>query len=308
MYALAAYGLLNIAKMVKDNVTDWLPDDAARPALPVMADSRSVVFDRGYVKRVLVYHFGSEDRDKRIHPQSQEYYVRFPHGPLHNVIDVSVLHAVVPRSEYVITEWNNQLVIEEAIPNNTFTMEIPVGDYTSHSLCKAIYNMLNHHTPAMHNKYKLLFSGSTKRMAIVADSAPTELPTLFRVHTHVKNTATCTLGLNEVNTEYNLKQVAGTRMNLVGSNFVDLRIPELGTEANLARISLERPINEYTGHSINDKWRHPIGKLAGLTLQFVSFDSRVHSAVPYNFRGLENSVTLQITTLVRAPMEMRITN
>jgi len=321
MFALSSvFGLASAVKLVHDTfagsptVMAEVEADARMSQLPREERKTNerpgdtVVFNRGYVRRVYEYHFGSESRDKRIYPHAHDYYVRFPHGTLQNMIDVSVLNAVVPRSEYGINESNNLLVIEEAFPNKVVTIQVPEGDYLTTTLCQTLHRLLRSNSD-LRNTYKVLYSGSTKRLAIVATvETEHDIPTVFRFHTKKRRTITNVLGFDEEASEYNTRQVGPGRMNIVGPTFVDVRIPEFSRDEVMARVSLDSQINKYNGHALHDKWKHPMGRLEGLTIQFVTFDARTRTAVPYNFRGFDNSVTLQVTTLIPAPMEMTLTN
>jgi hypothetical protein len=70
----------------------------------------------------------SRDRNWDVNPNPNQYEIQLTRG-LHNIISIELLSAEIPKTDYIINQYNNKLYFEET--NGTeLTATITIGDYT----------------------------------------------------------------------------------------------------------------------------------------------------------------------------------
>jgi hypothetical protein len=262
----------------------------------------------------------SRDRNYDDHPNSNTYRFSFER-PYDNVVSVSLLSAEVPKSQYLINSSNNKIYFQELnsqVSGGTYLeTTVAIGDYTLSELKTAIETAMNAVGTASYTVDIATLAAQSK-VAISSDLSGVDLFNLsFNGGTETFGNKTRTvyrdnsigpvIGYSRTDytgaSSYNGDQ----RVNLNGDSYILLRFRDLpymdaglgsdGIQDAFAKIPLNVHSDNVKYHKEGDyqlirTFEQLLTRMDHLDVSFVNYDGSL-----YDFNGLENSITLKITTL-----------
>jgi hypothetical protein len=117
-------------------------------------------------KNTYEFHVDSSFRDRVLHPNPNNYTIEFMEN-YRNVVGLEVVDARIPKTEYIIHEHNNRIVIEK---NDEDVLEcfLPEGDYTKDQLVSQFHSSMgalvgsgqHFELSILENKSKFVFTSS----------------------------------------------------------------------------------------------------------------------------------------------------
>ncbi len=262
----------------------------------------------------------SRDRNYDDYPSSNNYRFLFER-PYDNVVSVSLLSAEVPKSQYLINSSNNKIYFQETnaqvLAGTYLTATVATGDYTLSALKTAIETAMNTAGTANYTVDITTLAAQSK-LSISSDLTGVDLfNLLFNGGTETFGTKTRTVYLNSsIGPVIGFSRTDRTgansyngdnRINLNGDSYVLLKFRELpymdaglnsdGIQDAFAKIPLNAHTDNVKYHNEGDyqlirTFEQLLTRMDHLDVSFVNYDGNL-----YDFNGLENSITLKITTL-----------
>lgn len=108
----------------------------------------------------------SEDRNFRLYPNENDYVVLLK-DEYKNVTSITLFNASIPNTAYLVDKHNNMLYFQESC-NETISVQIPPGDYTSSTLTTAIEDAMNN-APESNSTYSVSINSLTNKFIISSD-------------------------------------------------------------------------------------------------------------------------------------------
>lgn len=263
----------------------------------------------------------SRDRNYDDYLYSNNYRFIF-NSPYDNVVSISLLSAEVPKSQYLINNSNQKIYFQETnaqVSDGIFLeANVAIGDYTLSQLKSAVENAMNAVGTANYtvdtqilqpqnkisiisdlsggvNLFNLSFNGGTETFSNKTRS-------IYR-----PNSIGPVLGFSRKDFIGSSSYDGDQRINLNGDSYILLRFRDLpymdaglnsdGIQDAFAKIPLNVHTDNVKYHKEGDyqlirTFEQVLTRLDHLDVSFVNYDGSL-----YDFNGLENSITLKITTL-----------
>jgi hypothetical protein len=228
---------------------------------------------------------------------------------LNNVVSVDVLHASIPRSQYVIDEYNCTLDIRSpAETGNVVTVTLVKGDlYDATSLASSLQEAIccslpNFSIEFMQHDSTYKFT-SESSFELLFKSGPHSSTSLFRELGFTGDDVKVENPTNDCHDQYTV--ISQCRSDLSGARYVHVQLPQLERvhpEAGfLAQIALLPP---HPFGVINNR-NVPIRKFQNiliktLTIKLIEINPKTKTVRDYLLNGLYFSLTLRIVTLEKA--------
>lgn len=262
----------------------------------------------------------SRDRNYDDFPNSNNYRFSFERQ-YDNVVSISLLSAEVPKSQYLINASNQKIYFQETnaqVSGETYLeADVAIGDYTLSELKTAIETAMNAvgtasytvdiNTLAAQSKlsfssdlsgvdlFNLSFNGGTENFG-------NKTRTVYR-----QNSIGPVVGFSRTDFTGSSSYNGDYRINLNGDSYILLRFRDLpymdagigsdGIQDAFAKIPLNTHTDNVKYHKEGDyqvirMFEQLVTRMDLLDVSFVNYDGSL-----YDFNGLENSITLKITTL-----------
>lgn len=251
----------------------------------------------------------SRDRNPIDYPNTNNYQVDLTEE-YREILSVTLISSNIPKSQYLINNSNNVLDFIDST-STTYSIQIPVGNYTISELTTQIqtsmnasgttdvYNVTsnsktNKITIATASNFQLLFNGGTEKYNnsernIYKDNSIGKL---------LGYTITDLTGANSYTSQ--------NQYNLNGPTYVLLHINELNNLDGIknsiidayAKIPLDTNQNEYkyfknsNDYNVITEFSPPLARLSQLNIRFLNYDNTF-----YDFGGLEHTFLLKIRRL-----------
>ena len=179
--------------------------------------------------RTTVHHFFSEDSVLK----SGRYTFPFV---LNNTKGIEVSHFKLNCNIYNITDANNKFTVKEG--SQKMNLTIPIGYYTVDNLCKAMGELLNHHSVNKH-KYQL-FRNPVKNRIYFQCNIKDSKPAAFSIHFPEAATKN-ELGLGDLlgyqKSEYINNNIYVSETNPVDNILEDIYLKVFINDKEIARIT-----------------------------------------------------------------------
>lgn len=267
-------------------------------------------------KKVKKYHLINVDsrmRDHNKYSNPHQYKLKLKRV-YRNVSKIELVTAEIPRTDFLINEYNNKLdVIDDG---NTVTVTITVGDYTPAELASEIETQLNalgystwtisfsngKYTFISTNNFSFLFETGTNADVIKTTNDNYNIGYMID-GTSIRKV----LGFPISDTTSGMSITSTNKVNLIGPGYLILELGSIMKEnmdwyddtgsSAFGKIVFTSDINDITSYNehlydISRTYNPPLKKLENLDIKF-----KVYGGNYYNFRGHEHSFMLRLTTL-----------
>lgn len=254
----------------------------------------------------------SRDRNYETHPDSNNYEIELD-TTFKDVLEIELLSASIPKSEYNINGSNNTIHFD--VGGTEYTAELAVGTYTSLS------TLLTDLKAAMDSSgsgltYTLTSSTLTNKITISATGAfdllfngGTEKYGAETRNIYKENSIGYNLGFKRIDLTGASTYTAQNIYNIEGENYVLLNIRDLenlsstdisksSIRNSFTKINLNTDLNTTKYHTITNDYetklifKTPRNKLADMEISFYNYNGSL-----YDFNGLEHSLYFKIRTL-----------
>ena len=299
-----------------ENVLEQAQEILEQSGLPVSEtriakhENPAAHINQRIIRKQIVMQFKSWERNINKYPLANQYTVDFT-SPMYNVESIELLRAAIPKGEYIVNDTNKFMEVYDVVTNTVVEAEISTGNYNILQYCQ---------------KLTSLFSATIIPLVFTFNPAPSPPTTTDILITatkefHIlngtgfrKNQSNFPdLGLtaqdliSKLNLETGAHEIRGHRCDILGSRYVDLDIMELSEwSANsfqpnntLASIALNAstPVTNFEPSSTGPKRIfNPHAVISKISFAF--YDNTPYKPRrPYNFNGLEHSMTLAFTVL-----------
>lgn len=270
--------------------------------------------ERETVKHTLL--IDSRNRDRAQDPQSNMYRIKLADNGYcyEDIVSVELVTAEIPRSDYIVTQQNNLLHFQESQNDEDFCVaEIDEGNYTPESLRQALEQAM---IGASRNDiiYRVELDNIKSKFLFRSPAVyPLEFNLLFEENDNDELEITRSigklLGFEPKNLYGENEYVAQNCYDFHSDKYLLIQCEELMNISNvlnptagkfLAKILLDVPHGEtkyFMRSNLNRyicKFDPPLTQLKSLSFSFRTYDGEL-----YDFRGCENSMTLEIIQNVR---------
>lgn len=296
------------------DVTGQAEADERIPNQTALFSNKNLYYERRFL------NIDSRQRTINKYPNSNNYVINLV-DKYYNVIYCRLMTAEIPNTDYNINENNNKItLVDNGI---TYNLELPVGDYDEVSLLMELDTIFN--GVGASNTYT--FTLVDKRLQIDATGGVLPFQLLFATGPFSDKIANAGDGTTMVVKGGDARTVLGFNIFdytsgpgdpsiLLGPNKINISCPkyimlDLGpkfrkidaidgvTRDKFYKIQLNVPCNECVFLTENQSSKRiktfdpPIPSLEQLHVKFITYDGPL-----YNFRGYDNSFTLEIGILV----------
>lgn len=248
-------------------------------------------------QRVKKFTFFSANRDTAMYETAAYYKIQIP-VLIRNVIGVSIVSAIIPRSEYNINAFAHYLDIYIPFTATVYSIDLAVGTYSTNGVAPTDFALALANAiaafPALAT-YTVTYNTLTAKLEIRANTvSPFQL--LFKTGPNHTTSMWSQMGFPCDDTPPALVITAPGRVNLVGTTSIEVYIDEITVALEnepvaLINVEPEQPYTAYTATLRECQQFWPIGKLAFITLRFVT-NGRL-----YEFNGMENTICLEFKYL-----------
>lgn len=254
----------------------------------------------------------SRDRNYETHPEPNKYEIELD-TTFKDVLEIELLSANIPKSEYNINNSNNTIHFQ--VGATEYSASLAVGTYTSLS------TLLTDLKTAMDGSgsgltYTLTSSTLTNKITISATGSfdllfngGTETYGLETRNIYKENSIGYNLGFKRLDLTGASSYDAQNIYNISGENYVLLNIKDLenlsstdnsksSIRNSFTKINLNTDLNTTKYHTITNDYetklifKTPRNKLADLEISFYNYNGSL-----YDFNGLEHSLYFKIKTL-----------
>ena len=262
------------------------------------------------IRKQIVMQIKSWERDISKYPLANRYTVNLT-SPMYNVESIELLRAAIPRGEYIVNETNKFMEVYDVDSNTVVEAEITTGNYNIIQYCEKLTSLFSNTIIPLVFSFNTAPTPPTTNDILITSSK--EFHVLNGTGFRKNQSNFPDLGLvaqdviSEFDTETATHQIRGHRCDILGSRYVDLDILELSEwSANafqpnntLASIALSalNPVTNFEPSSTGPKRIfNPHAVISKISFAF--FDNTPYKPRrPYNFNGLEHSMTLAFTVL-----------
>lgn len=215
----------------------------------------------------------SMDRDRKLYPNPNYYKITLP-VPVKNVCAVKLVRANIPKGEYSINEYNNNLVVTKS--GITYMYTLTIGDYditTFVTLLNTLMAPIN---------IVASFNGLLSKMDYTCVD-----PVNIVFNFSVQNSPYVEMGFNNDIVTWKNSVESPNRLDLFGSQEIEIQLEELGPSRNVIECvffteNMTLQTIEYTNQIV--RYVDPHKEFYTITIAF--YNKRYGTL--YNFNGLEN--------------------
>lgn len=270
------------------------------------------------ILKSIYLHIDSRDRDLNKYPNSNSYRIKLLNNKIRNVKSIELISAKIPKTGYIVNEYNNKMNFQENSVNYEVTLSL--GNYSSVSFSSEIENKLNNLGTT--NSYSVSIDNSTSLLSISRNSGSNSFALLFssgsfsdsinsngniirglsartlmgfEIQDYSDSSGTITspkkIDLNsndeiflEINNYMgNINALYSENSNLRGKIFSHIYLDVLNDQIKYIK---------YPDNKIIKDFFPPMNNLGFLEINFKDYFGKL-----YNFRGAENSIVLRVSYL-----------